>query len=103
MGAIEHLTISLPAEMVARLRDRVRAGEFADESAVIEDALADAEAIQLAEALAPLMSDEEADQWVRTEVTAALEEYDRDPSSAVSADQILADLAADRIAVESGR
>lgn len=39
MGAIEKITISLPAEMLAEVRAAVEAGEFTSTSEVIRDAL----------------------------------------------------------------
>jgi antitoxin ParD1/3/4 len=39
MGAIEKITISLPAEMVAEIRAAVEAGEFANTSEAIRDAV----------------------------------------------------------------
>jgi hypothetical protein len=69
-----------------------------DESAAVEDALAGADAIRIAEALAPVMTEDEAGVWLRREVTAALEEYDRDPSRAYTLEEVRAHLAADRAA-----
>jgi antitoxin ParD1/3/4 len=39
MGALEKITISLPAEMVAEIKTAIAAGEFASTSEVIRDAL----------------------------------------------------------------
>lgn len=39
MGAIEKITISLPAEMLAEIRAAVAAGEFTNTSEAIRDAL----------------------------------------------------------------
>ena len=39
MGAIEKITISLPAEMVAEIRAAVEAGEFTNTSEAIRDAV----------------------------------------------------------------
>ena len=39
MSALEKITISLPAEMVAEIRAAVEAGEFANTSEAIRDAL----------------------------------------------------------------
>lgn len=102
MGAIEHLTIRLPADMVARLRDRIATGEFADESAAIEDAIMAAEEVDMFADEEPEMSAEEI-AWVREEVAAALREYDRDPSSGLTAEQVLAHLAEEHAKYEGRR
>lgn len=39
MGALEAVTISLPAEMVAEIKEAVAAGEFANTSEAVRDAL----------------------------------------------------------------
>lgn len=39
MGAIEKITISLPAEMVAEIKAAVEAGEFTNTSEAVRDAL----------------------------------------------------------------
>lgn len=41
MGAIERITISVPAEMAAALRETVDGGEYASTSEVIREALRD--------------------------------------------------------------
>ena len=98
MGAIEHLTISLPADMVARLRDRVKAGDFADESAVIEDELARAEAARAVELLLPEINDADVEHWLQTEVAAACVEMDQNPADGIPIDEVVAYLKAERLA-----
>ena len=39
MGAIEHLTISIPSDVADSVRDRVAAGEFADLNEAVLEAL----------------------------------------------------------------
>jgi antitoxin ParD1/3/4 len=63
MGAIERITIDLPAGMAARLRARLAAGEFASESEAVIDALLALEA-------APA-DDAGVDAWLRGPVAEA--------------------------------
>ena len=92
MGAIEHLTISLPTTLADKMRASVAAGDYANESELIRDAL------QLFE-----LDQDDADagsDWafVRTEVLAALAEYDQDPTTGYTIDEVRRRLTAKRAA-----
>lgn len=94
MGAIEHLTIPIAVETADAMRSQVAAGGYADLGELVEAALLSLALDRYAEEH-PVTDDD-----MRQEVLAALAEYDRDPSTALSAEQVLANLRADRIALE---
>ena len=102
MAAIEHMTISLPAGMVARLRDRIRAGEYKDESAAVEDALSAADAEHILAALLPLAAGA-GTATMQEQVLAALEEHDEDPDDGFSIEQVLQHLQEDATAAPEHR
>ena len=99
MQAVEQISVVLPSDMVARLRARVRAGDFRSESEAVEDALGTAEAVdaQIA-AILPEPDEAEIEQWLRTEVVAICDEMDRDPSRGIPIEQVIANLKAARAA-----
>lgn len=72
------LTLDLPDDLVEAVRSRVSAGEFADESEVIADALR-----------RTLIDDEELEHFLRTEVVASIEAHAVDPSGSVSMEELM--------------
>ena len=99
MGAIEHLTIALSAEQAAKVRARVAAGGYADESAVVEQALAALEVMDGEfDRIRPPLDQDEEEKWLRTEVVAAYDEMERDPSRGIPLEAVIAQLKADRLA-----
>ncbi len=95
MQAIEQISVMLPADMVARLRARVRAGDFRNESEAVEDALGAAEA---SNAILPELNKAEVEHWLRTEVVAICDEMDRDPSRGIPLQQVIVHFEAARAA-----
>jgi antitoxin ParD1/3/4 len=93
----QQLTVTLPDDVAARVRERVAAGQHTDESAVIEDAIR-----ELDDAWDPT-GDPKFEAFLRREVLPAIEELDRDPSSAVSLEQVRRELAEDRLRMAAGR
>lgn len=87
MAAIEHLTISLPTKMAAKLRGRVEAGEFPDIDTAVVEALVEFDL------RGPELDSEAEAEWVRRHVIPALERYDADPSRGLTVDQVRARLA----------
>jgi len=81
MAADQQLTITLPAGMAELVRRKVTSGEYSNESEVIADSLA-------------LLEDDKEtfERWLREDVIAACEEFEADPSSAISAEELLAKL-----------
>ena len=90
MGAIEHLTIPLSVETADAMRSQVAAGDYADLGELVEAALLSLGLDRFAEEHP--VDDEE----FRRQVLAALAEYDRDPSSALTIDEVKVRLATDR-------
>lgn len=82
MAAIEHLTISLPAKMAAKLRERVAAGEFPDIDTAVAEALL---GLEVSHSEIDVAAEEE---FIRREVLPALARYDADPSRAMSMEQV---------------
>lgn len=77
------LTVTLPHDMAAMVKEKVASGEYASDSEVIRDGLRTLKA-----------RDEALETWLRTEVVASCREYDADPSQAVSSDEMLANIRA---------
>lgn len=93
MRTTKQLSITLPNEMAAALKERVSSGAYASESEVIRDGLR-----------ALFARDEAVESWLRSEVQASYEELRADPSRAVDAADIRAELArwhADKVATDS--
>lgn len=90
MGATEHLTIAVPAEMAARMREWVAAGEFANLDELVMSALRG-----LDEAEVPV-GEISLDDLIRRKVVPAIEAYRRDPSRGMTVEQVLENLAAAR-------
>ena len=91
MGAIEHLTISIPSDVADSVRDRVAAGEFADLNEAVLEAVLEFEAERADERPEP------SEEWLRQKIRSALAEYEADPSCAMSVDEARRRLAAARL------
>ena len=92
MRTTRQLSITLPKEMAAALKERVSSGAYASESEVIRDGLR-----------ALFARDEAVEAWLRSEVRAAYEELRADPSQAIDSADIRAELArwhADKVAID---
>ena len=87
MAAIEHLTISLPAAMAAKVRGWVATGEFPDIDTAVLEALLEFDPRQ------PEIDLDAEAEWVRQHVLPAIERYDADPSRGLTVDQARAQLA----------
>lgn len=94
---MEQFTISIPVEVADGMRAKVAAGDYADLGELVQEAL-------LALTLDRLgRKHPVADEWIKTEVLSAMEEYDRDPATAFTVDEVLAHLRADAAADEAAR
>ena len=82
MRTTKQLSITLPNEMAAELKERVNSGAYSSESEVIRDGLR-----------ALFARDEAVEAWLRSEVRASYEELRADPSRALSSEDIRAELA----------
>jgi len=76
-------TILLPAELAEEIARLVESGAYPDAGAVVAAGL---------EALGP--SEAEIETWLREEVLPVVDEMDRDPSRAIPAAQVFAELRA---------
>ena len=81
MGAMEHLSIAIPADMAERLRSRVADGEYDSLDEIVGEALREFEA-----------EDDVTDNpafvaWFKREVVPAIERYDADPSRGLTVEQ----------------
>ena len=84
MRSTQQFSVTLPNEMAQMVKTKVSSGEYASESEVIR------------EGLRALQSRERAlEKWLHTEVAAAYDEMKADPSSGVSAEDVLASLRAE--------
>ena len=97
MGAIEHLTFPVRAELADEVRSRIADGTFADMSAFLEAAL-----------LSMKMDEHHQEgsaftEHMRHEVRLAMNEYDSDPDTAYTVDDVLAHLRADAVADQTAR
>lgn len=72
----ERITIEIPADVAARLREAVAEGAFASESEAVQEAL---ETILFADADGPVIDD----AWLRREVLPVLDRIDRGEEDAV--------------------
>ena len=96
MGAIEHLTVRLSAAAAQKVRSRVAAGDFADASAMVEQALA---ALHGGGEDAPAEVEGPAtEHWLRTDVAAIYDAMKRNPSRGVALADAVAQFRAERIA-----
>jgi len=85
MRTTQQLSITLPNEMAEVVKAKVRTGEYATESEVIRDGLRTL-----------LARDRAVESWLQSEVGPAYDALKADPSSAVTAQQMRARLAAER-------
>jgi putative addiction module CopG family antidote len=81
MRTTRQLSITLPITMAEEVAGRVASGVYASESEVIRDGLRTLFA-----------RDEAIENWLRTEVVASVAELRADPSRAISADDMRAEL-----------
>lgn len=84
MRTTQQLSITLPNEMAEVVKTKVRTGEYATESEVIRDGLRTL-----------LARDQAVENWLLQQVGPAYDALKADPSSAVTADQVRARLAAE--------
>lgn len=78
------IILTLSPELSNRVRDKMHSFGYADPIDVIEQGIAALEA-----------QNDDFEQWLRDEVIPACEEYDRDPSTARTPEQVRATLAAE--------
>ncbi len=83
MAVQDQLNITLSEEMTRRVRAKMAAGAYRNELEVIEDGL---------DALEPY--DAGVERWLQEEVFPAYEQLRKDPSIALSVDQVRSSLAA---------
>lgn len=83
MSALKEMQITLPADLAARLKDKMETGRFSSESDVIAESLA-------------ALDDREAEieSWLANEVVPAHDRWMADPSRAVPIDEAFAGLQA---------
>ena len=86
MRTTQQMSITLPREMAEAVKAEVEAGEYATESEVIRDGLR-----------ALLARDRAVESWLRDQVGPAYDALKADPSRALSATQVRALLAAERV------
>ena len=84
MRTTQQMSITLPNELAAAVREKVASGEYASESEVIRDGLR-----------VLMARDRAVDRWLRDEVGPAYDALKADPSRAVTADQVRARLRAE--------
>jgi antitoxin ParD1/3/4 len=88
MSALREMQITLPADLAARVRDKMQTGRYASEDEVI------------AESLAALEDREsEVEDWLVNDVWPALDRWRADPTRAIPLDEAFANL--DRRIAES--
>ena len=84
MRSTQQMSITLPNEMAAVVKAKVRAGEYASESEVIRDGLR-----------ALIARDRAVESWLHNQVGPAYDALKSDPLRAVTADQVRARLVAE--------
>lgn len=84
MRSTQQMSITLPVEMAAAVKNRVAAGEYASESEVIRDGLR-----------ALLARERAVENWLHSQVVPAYDALKADPSRGLTADQIRARLGLD--------
>jgi Arc/MetJ-type ribon-helix-helix transcriptional regulator len=87
MPAIEQLVIDLPADVADLVRSRMASGKYANESAVIEEALIDT-------TLPPIHADD-LDEWIRTEGVRRYDAMRADPSQGMTHEEFWAAVESD--------
>jgi len=83
MRTTQQLSITLPTEMAGLVKSKVACGDYATESEVIRDGLR-----------ALMARDRAVEHWLQNQVAPAFDALKADPSSAVTAGQLRARLAA---------
>ncbi len=83
MESMRQIKVTLPAELARLIDEKVASGEYETESAVVQDGLA-----------LLLEQDPAFETWLRTEGAAAYDAIEADPLSAISSDEVRAQLAA---------
>ncbi len=81
MRTTQQMSITLPNEMAEFVRTKVAAGDYASDSEVLRDALR-----------ALRERDRAVEAWLRNEIVPAAQALRDDPSRALSADQVRAEL-----------
>lgn len=84
MRSTQQMSITLPLEMAAAVKNRVAAGEYATESEVIRDGLR-----------ALMARDRAVENWLHAQVLPAYDALKADPSRGLTADQVRARLGID--------
>ena len=84
MPSTEQLVIDLPTDIADLVRSRMASGKYANESAVIEEALI--------ETILPPIQADEMEEWLRTEGVRRYDEMRADPSIAISIEEAFAGL-----------
>lgn len=85
MSMTERMVIDLPIEQAQLVRAKVESGEYASESEAVSAGLASGFAY-----------DEAFEHWVRAEIVPAYEEFQKDPSSGMTPDEVRESLAEHR-------
>jgi Arc/MetJ-type ribon-helix-helix transcriptional regulator len=84
MPTTEQLVIDLPSDVVDLVRSRLASGKYANESAVIEEALIDT--------ILPPIQTVDLEEWIRAEGTRRYDAMRADPSRAISIEDAFAGL-----------
>ncbi len=92
MRSTQQLSITLPKDMAQLIRAKVEAGEYASESEVIRDGLRTL-----------LARDRVVESWLRDQVAPAYDALKSDPTRAVSAEDVRAELVAEHAKTTRGR
>jgi Arc/MetJ-type ribon-helix-helix transcriptional regulator len=88
MSALKEMQITLPADLAARVREKMDTGQYASESELIAESLAVLED-----------RDAEIEDWLINDVKPAIDRWTADPSRAIPLDEAFANL--DRRIAES--
>lgn len=81
MSALKEMQITLPADLAARVRDKMDTGQYASESELIAESLAALED-----------RDAEIESWLINDVKPAIDRWTADPSRAIPLDEAFANL-----------
>lgn len=85
MEATEQLTITVPARLATRLRERISSGEFVDASDLVSRSL---ESFVLGSGQPLAMSDAEFDSWLTAEVLPVYDAMEADPVRGMSINEV---------------
>jgi len=95
MPATQQITLTLPDDLVERLKSKVSSGEFATESEVLHASLIDF--------LNPVQGeDSDLELWLRTETARRCEEADAHPEELLSADDMRRAIEEELQAIQQG-